>query len=207
MSELLEGGLAALGLDLEPDRQARLIAFVELLARWNRVYSLTAVREPPAMVGRHLLDSLALVPHVAGPRVLDVGSGAGLPGIPLAIALPELQFVLLDAASRKTRFLVQAVGVLGLDNVAVVRSRIQQYRPPVKFDTLVARAVASSRDLLEASRHLIAPGGRLLAMKGRYPAEELSDLPAWSGVDEVVSYSVPGETGERHLLVLRPHED
>jgi len=123
------------------------------------------------MVGRHLLDSLALASRLAGPRVLDVGSGPGLPGIPLAIARPDLQFVLLDAASRKTRFLVQATGVLGLENASVVRSRVQQYRPPVKFDTLVARAVASSRDMLDACRHLIAPGGRLLAMKGRYPAE------------------------------------
>jgi len=207
LEPLLEAGLSDLGLALEPGQRSALVAFVQLLGQWNRVHSLTAVRDTRAMVGRHLLDSLAIVPYVRGPRVLDLGSGAGLPGIPLAIALPDLQFVLLDAAIRKTRFLRHAVAVLRLANVSVAHSRVEQYRPPANFDTLVARAVASSRGMLEAARHLIAPGGRLLAMKGRYPTEELSDLPAWSRAQDVVSYKVPGEPGERHLVVLRPRED
>jgi len=130
----LQDGVHALGLALAPAAQEKLIAYIELLAKWNQAYNLTAVRDPEQMIARHLLDSLAILPWVRGPRVLDIGSGAGLPGIPLALARPELQFVLLDSNAKKTRFITQALAELGLENVEVVHSRVEKYQPAVPFD-------------------------------------------------------------------------
>ena len=165
---------------------------MRLLAKWNAAYNLTAVRDPQEMVTRHLLDSLALLPYVQGPRVLDIGTGPGLPGIPLAVARPDCSFTLLDANAKKTRFVTQAVGELGLKNVDVVQARVENYRPVEKFDTLVARAFSSIADMLNNAQHLCAPGGRFLAMKGVYPEEELAAIPAAYAVSEVVALKVPG---------------
>jgi len=199
----LDQGLAALGLALPaPDRE-RLLAYVRLLAKWNIAYNLTAVRDPLEMVTRHLLDSLVIVPHLHGARVLDVGTGPGLPGIPLAVARPELAFTLLDANAKKTRFVVQAVGELALKNVEVVQSRVENYRPSRIFDTVVSRAFASIADMLAHARHLCAPGGRFLAMKGAYPEEELEALPAGYDV-EVVPLTVPGLDAARHVVIVTP---
>ena len=199
----LDQGLAALGLALPaPDRE-RLLAYVRLLAKWNSAYNLTAVRDPLEMVTRHLLDSLVIVPHLHGARVLDVGTGPGLPGIPLAVARPELAFTLLDANAKKTRFVVQAVGELVLKNVEVVQSRVENYRPSRIFDTVVSRAFASIADMLAHARHLCAPGGRFLAMKGAYPEEELEALPAGYDV-EVVPLTVPGLDAARHVVIVTP---
>jgi 16S rRNA (guanine527-N7)-methyltransferase len=199
----LDQGLAALGLALPaPDRE-RLLAYVRLLAKWNSAYNLTAVRDPLEMVTRHLLDSLVIVPHLHGARVLDVGTGPGLPGIPLAVARPELAFTLLDANAKKTRFVVQAVGELALKNVEVVQSRVENYRPSRIFDTVVSRAFASIADMLAHARHLCAPGGRFLAMKGAYPEEELEALPAGYDV-EVVPLTVPGLDAARHVVIVTP---
>jgi 16S rRNA (guanine527-N7)-methyltransferase len=183
------------------DRQ-RLLAFVRLLAKWNAAYNLTAVRDPQAMITRHLLDSLVLLPYLQGPRVLDIGTGPGLPGIPLAIARPDCSFTLLDANAKKTRFVTQAVGELGLKNVDVVQTRVENYRPVEKFDTLVARALSSIADMLTSARHLCAPGGRFLAMKGVYPEEELAAIPADYVVSEVVALKVPGLDAARHLAII-----
>ena len=201
---LLTDGLAALGQALDPQQQARLLAYVALLYKWNKTYNLTAVRDSLEMVGKHLLDSLAVLPHLRGPRILDVGSGAGLPGIPLAIAAPQLELTLLDSNSKKTRFLVQAKGELGLFNLSVVHSRVEQYRPGRLFDTVTARAFASLADMLAGTAHLIAPGGCLLAMKGEYPADEIAALPAGVEVSEVVALSVPGLQAQRHLVRIVP---
>lgn len=199
----LDQGLAALGLALPaPDRE-RLLAYVRLLAKWNSAYNLTAVRDPLGMVTRHLLDSLVIVPHLHGARVLDVGTGPGLPGIPLAVARPELAFTLLDANAKKTRFVVQAVGELALKNVEVVQSRVENYRPSRIFDTVVSRAFASIADMLAHARHLCAPGGRFLAMKGAYPEEELEALPAGYDI-EVVPLTVPGLDAARHVVIVTP---
>lgn len=196
-------GLAALGLPLPAPERERLLTYVRLLARWNSAYNLTAVRDPLEMVTRHLLDSLVIVPHLHGARVLDVGTGPGLPGIPLAVARPELAFTLLDANAKKTRFVVQAVGELVLKNVEVVQSRVENYRPSQVFDTVVSRAFASIADMLAHARHLCAPGGRFLAMKGAYPEEELEALPA--GYDyQVVPLTVPGLDAARHVVIVTP---
>ncbi len=197
---LLTDGLTALGLVLDMEQQEKLLAYVALLYKWNKTYNLTAVRDPLEMVGKHLLDSLAILPHLHGPRILDVGSGAGLPGIPLAIAAPRLELTLLDSNSKKTRFLVQAKGELGLSNLSVVHSRVEQFRPERLFDTVTARAFASLADMLAGTAHLLAPGGCLLAMKGEYPTEELAALPPGVEVREVIALTVPGLQAQRHLV-------
>jgi 16S rRNA (guanine527-N7)-methyltransferase len=197
----LDAGLKKLGLELPEAVCEGLIAYVELLAKWNKAYNLTAVREPGEMVTRHLLDSLAVVPHFHAVRAIDVGTGGGLPGIPLALVFPERQFVLLDSNSKKTRFLVQAKAALGLDNVTVVHSRVEEYRPKRVFDAVITRAFASVADILTSSRHLLAPGGEFLAMKGLVPAEELANLPPGFHLEEVIVLKVPGlEQEQRHLL-------
>jgi len=180
-----------------------LLAYVALLEKWNRTYNLTAVRDPQDMVTRHLLDSLAIAPYLSGQRVLDIGSGPGLPGIPLAIARPDLSFTLLDANAKKTRFMTQVVGELALNNVEVVQNRVENYRPVQKFDTLVSRAFASIADMLNGAQHLCAPHGRYLAMKGAYPEAELAAVPPGFAC-EVVALQVPGLGAKRHLAILRP---
>jgi len=185
------------------DRQ-RLLVFVRLLAKWNAAYNLTAVRDPEEMVTRHLLDSLVLLPYLHGSRVLDIGTGPGLPGIPLAVARPDCAFTLLDANAKKTRFVTQAVGELGLKNVDVLQARVENYRPEQKFDTLVARAFSSIAELLKSAQHLCAPGGRFLAMKGVYPEEELAAIPAEFAVSEVLALKVPGLDAARHLAIVVP---
>ena len=199
----LEQGLALLGQQPLPveDRQ-RLLAFVRLLAKWNAAYNLTAVREPEEMVTRHVLDSLVVLPYLHGARVLDIGTGAGLPGIPLAVARPDCSFALLDANAKKTRFVTQVVGELGLKNVEVVQTRVENYRPVEKFDTLVARAFASMADILKNARHLCAPHGHFLVMKGVYPEAELAAIPAEYAVREVVALKVPGLDAARHLAIV-----
>ncbi len=187
------------------DRQ-RLLRFVRLLAKWNSVYNLTAVRDPQEMVTVHLLDSLAVLPHLRGPRVLDVGSGAGLPGVPLALARPGLQFVLLDANAKKIRFIAQAVAELALPNVEAVHARVERYRPAVPFDTVLARAFGSIAAMLDVAGGHLAAGGRLLALKGGYPEEELRALPPGWRVAAVEPLQVPG-LRERHVVIVTRQSD
>lgn len=198
----LRRGLKELGLDLAPAVQDGLIEYVHVLEKWNRTYNLTAVRDPEDMVTRHLLDSLAIAPYVRGRRVADLGTGAGLPGIPLALALPDRQFTLIDSNAKKLRFVRHAAGLLGLANVAAVQTRIEQYRPEIKFDTLVCRAFAGISDVLAASRHLCAEDGEFLIMKGAYPHAELAALPAGFVVLRVAPLHVPGLDAARHLVIL-----
>jgi 16S rRNA (guanine527-N7)-methyltransferase len=204
LAQVLAEGLTQLGLDLPDAVQARLLQFVALLAKWNRAYNLTAVREPAAMLPRHLLDSLAVLPHLHGPRVLDVGSGAGLPGIPLALARPDLQFTLLDSNGKKTRFMTQAVTELGLANVSVVQSRVEDYQAPAPFDSVITRAFAAVADVVVGTGRLCAPQGQLLLMKGAYPITELEALPPGYALRDAIRLQVPGLDAERHLLVIRP---
>jgi 16S rRNA (guanine527-N7)-methyltransferase len=203
VEQRLHLGITALGLNLPGGAETRLLQYLQLLAKWNQTYNLTAVRDPQEMVTRHLLDSLVILPYLQGPRVLDIGTGAGLPGIPLAISRPDLSFTLLDANAKKTRFIIQAIGELGLKNVEVVQSRVENYRPGQKFDTLVSRAFASIADMLAGARHLCAPHGRFLAMKGVHPEEELAAVPA-DYVTEVVALQVPGLEAERRLVIVVP---
>jgi len=203
LQTLLTEGLSQLSLPLADDVQQKLLQFVALIDKWNKVYNLTAVREPIDMVSHHLLDSLSILPYLKGSTVLDVGTGAGLPGIPLALASPERQFVLIDSALKRTRFVLQAVGELGLSNVKVVQSRIEDFQPDEKFDTVISRAFTATEMFVDKTGHLCKESGQLLAMKGRYPTQEISDLPI-NWVYESHKLAVPGVEGERHIVILQP---
>ncbi len=204
IEQAITDGCEQLHLPLPLGAVARMATYLALLERWNRAYNLTAVREPEAMVVRHLLDSLSILPWLEGPRILDVGSGAGLPGIPLAIARPELEFCLLDSNGKRTRFLNQAVAELRLTNVGVARSRVEDYQPATLFNSVVSRAFATLVDLVADAGRLCAPEGRLLAMKGIYPDDELARLPTGYRVVGVYSLRVPYLDAERHLVHLAP---
>jgi 16S rRNA (guanine527-N7)-methyltransferase len=225
LEEQLATGVAALGLTLPAGAAAKLLAYLALLDKWNRVYNLTAVREAERMVSHHLLDSLAVVPYFHGETVLDVGSGGGLPGIPLAIARPGLQVTLIDSIAKKTAFLLQAKTELGLDNVYVVTSRVEDYRPPLPnpppqagegekagpklingFDVITSRAFSDLKEFVTLTRHLLKPGGCWLAMKGLYPNEEIALLPAGVKVRADHALAVPGLDATRHLIVLESVE-
>ncbi|KLI98996.1 16S rRNA (guanine(527)-N(7))-methyltransferase RsmG [Luteimonas sp. FCS-9] len=197
----LDAGLRALALD--PALAAPLLDYLALLARWNRTYNLTAIRDPREMVVRHLLDSLAMVPHVAGlPTLADLGTGPGLPGIPLAIALPGLRVTLVESNGKKARFLREAVRQLGLDNAEVAESRIEALARPGAFAAITARALATLPDILAAGGHLPAADGRLLAMKGVRPDEEIAALPAGWRLEAIHPLRVPGLDADRHLVVV-----
>ncbi|HET6655185.1 MAG TPA: 16S rRNA (guanine(527)-N(7))-methyltransferase RsmG [Gammaproteobacteria bacterium] len=198
----LQAGAAALGVTLDAAHCERLLAYLTLLDKWNQAYNLTAVRERTAMVDYHLLDSLSALPSLHGTRVLDVGSGAGLPGIPLAIVCPERQFVLLDGNGKKTRFCVQAAGELALANITVERARVEDYRPGQPFDTVISRAFADIGRFAAAAGPLVAPGGRLVAMKGRLPEREIKGLPAGFRVNAIKPVEVPGVNAERHIVEI-----
>ncbi|HRF63547.1 MAG TPA: 16S rRNA (guanine(527)-N(7))-methyltransferase RsmG [Candidatus Competibacter sp.] len=200
---ILEGS-ERLGIQLVPEAATRLGGYLALLERWNHAYNLTAVRDPEAMVVRHVLDSLSILPWLAGPQVLDVGSGAGLPGIPLAIARPDHRFCLVDSNGKRTRFLNQVVAELRLKNVGVARSRIEDYQPNTLFDSVVSRAFSTLADLVVDAGRLCAPAGRLLAMKGVFPDDELVRLPPGYAVIGVYPLRVPRLDAERHLVHLAP---
>lgn len=198
----LEAGATALGLDLEQGQRQALLDYLALLARWNRAYNLTAVREPTQMVTRHLLDCLAVAPLLHGARVLDVGSGAGLPGIVLAVAFPRLEVMLLDASLKRTRFLTHAVRELGLGTrVEVLRARLESLAPGAGFDTVVSRASLSLPALMAAAPALLAPGGRLLAMLGQaHLARNVAPPPGY--VLRLQPLDVPGLAATRHAAIL-----
>ncbi len=198
----LASGLAEQGLALDADTQARLLAFLGLLNKWNGAYNLTAVRDPHEMVSRQLLDSLSIVPYVTAEAVLDVGSGGGLPGIPLAIVFPRRRFTLLDSNSKKTRFLTQCKLELGLDNLTVIHGRAEDCQPDRRYAQITSRAFTALANLVNWCGPLLADDGEFLAMKGQYPEDEVSALPAGWRVTRHQSLTVPGCTGERHLLTL-----
>ena len=197
-------GSERLNIPLPVDASRRLTNYLTLLERWNRAYNLTAVRDPAAMVVRHLLDSLSILPWLQGPKVLDVGSGAGLPGLPLAITRPDCAFCLLDSNGKRTRFLIQAVAELQLPNVSVIRSRVEDYQPATLFNSVVSRAFATLADMAANAGRLCAPDGRLLAMKGVFPDDELARLPPGYVVVGVYPLHVPHLEAERHLVHLAP---
>lgn len=199
----IESGLEAMRLQVPAGQAARMAAHLELVAKWNRVHNLTAVRETDQMVVLHVLDSLSLLPHLGGAKsLLDVGTGAGFPGIPIALARPDVEVTLLDSSRKKCTFLEQAKAELGLANVNVACERVESWRPEHRYDAVVSRAFAELSDFVTQARHLLAPGGRLLAMKGVYPFEEIARVPASHRVAEVVELSVPSLDAKRHLVLL-----
>ena len=198
---LLENGLKKLDLILSDDKIETLLAYHGLLVKWNKAYNLTAVRDPEEMIRRHLLDSLSIIPHVTGDRILDVGTGPGLPGIPLAICFPEKTLVLLDSNGKKTRFLTQAKIELGLANMTPVQARIESFSSE-PFDAITSRAFATLKDMVDGSIHLLKTDGFFYAMKGVYPTEEISELDNRTTVVDCFALHVPGEEAERHLVKI-----
>jgi 16S rRNA (guanine527-N7)-methyltransferase len=198
----LERAAAALSVEIADAQAETLERYLDLLEKWNRVYNLTAVRERERMVTHHLLDSLAVLPHVRGPRVLDVGSGAGLPGIPIAVARPALHVTLLESNHKKSAFLTQAVAELQLANVQVVTERVESWQTEARFDTIVSRAFAELGEFVSLAGRLLAPDGVIAAMKGVHPFEEIERLPKAFRVREVVRLRIPGLDAERHLVLM-----
>lgn len=197
----LSGGLTALGLDAT-ELSPPLLAYLALLDRWNRTYNLTAIRDPREMVTRHLLDSLAMHPFIENETLADLGTGPGLPGIPLAIAKPSLQVTLVESNGKKARFLREAVRTLGLSNARVAESRAEVLNEPGAYDAITARALDALAGIIEVGGHLLKPGGKLLAMKGIRPEEEIAALPAGWTVLALHPLAVPGLVGERHLVIV-----
>ena len=203
LQQILAEGIAQLGIDVDAQTQTRLLQYLALLHKWNRVHNLTAVREPKKMVTQHILDCLAVLPYVEGKRLVDVGSGGGLPGIPLALARPQLDVTLLDSNHKKTVFLQQAVIDLQLTNVKVVCARVEDFKPQHPFDLVISRAFSDLGEFARLTRHLCAPGATVLAMKGLHPYEEIAQLPADVSVQQTLSLKVPGLGATRHLVVMR----
>ena len=203
LAEELEQGVTALGLKLSPQVQRRLLNYLALLNKWNTAYNLTAVREPQKMVSHHLLDCLAAVPHIEALSIVDVGSGAGLPGIPLAIAREEWQVTLLDGSHKKTAFLRQAAIELKLANVDVRCERAENFQPREKFDCVISRALSDLTEYVELAGHLCKSTGTVVAMKGVYPNEELAQLPRHFKMQQVIPLRVPGLKAQRHLVIMK----
>ena len=197
----LEQGIAELGVALPEAMQHKLLTFRDLLLKWNKTYNLTALRDPDQAIPHHLLDSLAILPYVGSGPLLDVGSGGGLPGIPLAIARPELAVTMVDTVQKKATFLQQAAIELGLKNVAVSHARVEEMSG--QYEQISSRAFAELRLFIKLTRHLLAPGGRWLAMKGLRPDDEIAALPTDIVVERVVPLHVPGLDAERHLIILK----
>ena len=201
-ADQLQSGIAALGLALDAVTQQRLLAYIALIDKWNKVYNLTAIREPEKMVSHHLLDCLAVVAHIQGKSLLDVGSGAGLPGIPLALALRDTHVTLLDSNHKKVAFLKQAVIELDLKNVEVCSERVESWVAPQKFDVIISRAFSDLAEFVRLTRHLIAAGGVFAAMKGLNPHEEIDKLPEGCKALQVMPLQVPGLDAGRHLVLV-----
>lgn len=200
----LVSGLQALELNLSEVQIDKLMSYLTLLQKWNKVYNLTAIRDPEEMLTKHLLDSLAIVPFISGKRLIDVGTGGGLPGIPLAICYPEKQIDLLDSNSKKTCFLIQAKAELGLVNTQVIHSRVEEYNPNPLYDGVISRAFAAMEDMLYWTHHLIPVGGSWWAMKGQKEFEDLSSLtdklPGLVKIQEVIELQVPNLNAQRILV-------
>lgn len=199
----LRDGLLALGLPLEAAAQHKLLAYLALVQKWNKVYNLTAIHDETKLVSHHLLDCLAVVPWLSGDTVLDVGSGAGLPGVPIAIACADKVVTLLDSSHKKTAFLQQVKTELDLQNVQVETGRVEAYRPPQGYDVVISRAFAELTEFYRAARALCATGGRMIAMKGVYPDEEIAQMPS-GAVEKIVPLVVPTLSAQRHLIFLDP---
>ena len=199
----LDIGIKKLAIELTRQQQNILIDYLILIEKWNRSYNLTAISKPEDMLALHLLDSLSVVPFLNGKHFIDVGTGAGLPGIVLAVALPQQQFTLLDTNGKKTRFLLQVKAELALNNVKVIKSRVEDFIPEQKFDGVLSRAFTSLKEMLNCTEQLCTQNGHFYAMKGQYPEKELRDLPKGFNVKACHTLAIPDLEGQRHLVVLQ----
>lgn len=188
-------------------QREQLVGYVEMLNKWNKAYNLTSVRDPQEMLVKHIMDSIVVSTHLQGLRFIDVGTGPGLPGIPLSIMNPDKSFVLLDSLGKRIRFIKQVLHELKIENVTPVQSRVEKYQPDEKFDGVLSRAFASMTDMVEWCHHLPKEEqGHFLALKGQLPQDEIGQLPAWCSVTEVKALKVPQLEGERHLVILSRKE-
>lgn len=201
--KILDDGLSDIGLTLSPEKIDQLLHYHQLLIKWNKAYNLTAVRNPEEMISRHFLDSLIISPFIVGKRFLDVGTGAGLPGIVLAITFPDREFDLLDSNGKKTRFLFQVKTELGLKNINIFNTRVEQHEAEHLYDGIFSRAFATLEDMLLGSHNLLAQSGHYYAMKGIYPDQELSAIEKDYMVKACHPLEVPGADGQRHLVVIK----
>ncbi len=201
--QALANGIAEMNLQISEEKQDAMLAYIALLNRWNKVFNLTAVRNQAEMIPRHLLDSLSVSTYLQGSRILDVGTGAGLPGIPLAILYPERQFTLLDSNAKKIRFVRQAVIELGLKNVQTEQVRVEAYKPSFMFDTVITRAFAALAEIIDLTSHLLSPTGQLLAMKSRQTQNELTVSNLQGRPVEIISLQVPQLEGERYAILIQ----
>ena len=203
LRSILDQGVAQMGLTLSDEQASKLVQYVELMHKWNKAYNLTSVRQPGQMMSRHILDSLAITPYVQGKTVIDVGTGPGLPGMPLAIMLPHCQFTLLDSLGKRVRFMKQCVHELGLSNVTPVQSRVEAYDNMPPFDIVLSRAFASLKDMLHWCAHLVDSTGTFLALKGQFPQEEISEVSNHFRIETVNELKIPGLDEERHLVTVK----
>ncbi len=202
LTKRLMSGAAAMDIQLSDLQASLLVEYIQLFHKWNKTYNLSSIRNIESQVDRHLLDSLSVAPYIEADNVIDVGTGGGLPGIPLAIMFPEKKFTLLDSAGKKTRFLFQVKTQLKLDNVQVENRRVESFQPEHLFDAVISRAFASLKDMTDGCQHLLAKDGVFYAMKGIYPTDELSGVEKSYKVSDSYPLQIPREEGERHLLVL-----
>ncbi|MEZ8101744.1 16S rRNA (guanine(527)-N(7))-methyltransferase RsmG [Vibrio bivalvicida] len=194
-------------LEVSPRQREQLVGYVEMLDKWNKAYNLTSVRNPQEMLVKHIMDSIIVSTHLQGERFIDVGTGPGLPGIPLSIMHPDKTFVLLDSLGKRIRFIKQVLHELKIENVTPVQSRVEQYQPEDKFDGVLSRAFASMTDMVEWCHHLPkSQDGHFLALKGQLPQDEIEQLPEWCSVTDVKALNVPQLEGERHLVILSRKE-
>lgn len=198
----LSAGIAELGISLPAETCDRMLQYLGLIEKWNQVYNLTATREPGEMLKKHLLDSLSVLPHITGPHVVDVGSGAGLPGIPLALARPDWRVVLLESNHKKAAFLKQASVELSLKNTDIAAVRVEDFHPDTLFNTVISRAFSDLGEFVRLAGRLCLKDGKLAAMKGIYPHEELAQVPAGFAVEKTLPVSVPGLEAARHLVIV-----
>lgn len=203
LQETLASGVNAIGLKLDASTQERLLDYLLQLHKWNQAFNLSGIKHLNDMLTLHLLDSLVLAPFIDGERIADVGTGAGLPGFPLALCFPEKHFFLIDSNSKKTRFIFQTAALLNVKNITVIHSRVEDYASQPQVDIVTSRAFASLADFVKGCRHLVTDSGKFLAMKGLYPKAEIDDLPAGFQVCAVHPVKVPGVAAERHILEIR----
>jgi len=198
----LQRSIAATELNVTQEQAEKLVAYVQMMHKWNKAYNLTSVRDPKDMLVKHILDSIIIAPLLEGKHYIDVGTGPGLPGIPLSIMLPNTHFVLLDSLGKRVRFMKQVAYELNLANIEPVQSRVEAYKSQTKLDGVLSRAFASLKDMLHWCQHLVDSDGKFLALKGQYPDEELTQLPAGFKLTQSIELHVPELEGERHLIII-----